>query len=124
MPVSYCDLVGHPSQYDGQLVLTEAVYERGIHADILADQRCQGLTLPKRPESKDDSLEWQRLERILKKGAVARVDVIGVFRADLGSVVGSDGRKLKLEIGPDMQSFMLEIQCLLAARALPLPTAD
>jgi hypothetical protein len=109
-PVSFCDLVNSPDTHDGQLVLTEAVYQKGFHSGVLADRRCEPAVWPS-CDTNCDGPEYKMLWKIIKQGAVARVDVIGVFRAEP-------------IIGPDTQRFRLEIKCLLAARTLPLPAPD
>ena len=113
-PVSYCELIANPALHDGQLVLTEAVWSKGFHSGVLLDRRCQGSALPTFANGAhtDESVR-KTLWRILEAGAVARVDFIGKIRAARGGFIGPDG-----------QSFTIEINCLLAARTLPLPAPE
>lgn len=113
-PVTYCDLVANPAAHDGQLVLTEAVWTQGFHSGVLLDRRCKGSALPTFANAaQTDEIVRKALWRILEGGAVARVDFIGKIRAEREGFIGPDG-----------QSFRIEIECLLAARTLPLPAPE
>jgi hypothetical protein len=108
-PVPYCTLVRNPGEYDGKLVLTEAIWESAIHSGVLASQACppkkdlSTLTLPSFSKGSNfNSVLRRRLWKILGEGRTARVDVIGIFRANRGR-----------DYGPDAQRFKIDIHCLL-----------
>ena len=80
---------------------------------MLLDRRCKGSALPTFSKGHTDESVRKALWRILEGGAVARVDFIGKVRAEREGFIGPDG-----------QTFTIEINCLLAARTLPLPAPE
>ncbi len=112
--VPFCDLVREPQNFDGRVVRTEAVWQRMIHSEALADRICSAsgsellLVLPSisRDSSFNNSLR-KKLGKLLGKDGAARVRVTGVFRQNNGRAYTMDG-----------QIFQLEIECLLAVTAL------
>jgi hypothetical protein len=112
--VSYCDLVRDPSKFDGQLVRTDAVWQRMINAGALADRACPSsgsaplLTLPSFVEKSNlNSSQRKALWKLLGKDGAARVRVMGTFHGSKGRPYAADG-----------QRFQIEITCLLAVTPL------
>ncbi len=118
-PVPYCQLVQDPNKYDGQVVLTEAVWERLFHSGALADGSClrvagrAALTMPAFSSELNHDKQWKILGKILTKRGVALVDVIGVFHNHKGQ-----------DYGPDGQRYQIEIRSLLAVTEIPKPPPE
>lgn len=100
------------------MILTQAVWQAGIHSGSLADISCSeegqrpALTLPSFAKGSNfNGKQRKGLWRILAKGGIARVDLVGVFRA-------SKGR----DYGPDGLQYQIEIQCLLSVTPISNPT--
>src|SRR2546426_112928 len=112
-PVPYCELVLNPEKYDGQTILTEAVWERLFHSGALADRSCPrvggraALTAPAFSREVMHNGLGKTLGKILAKRGVAVVDLIGVFHSRKGE-----------NYGPDNQRYQIEIRSLLAVREI------
>ena len=118
-PVSYCDLVQNPEKHDGQVVPTEAVWERTIHSSALADRSCLrvggrvALTAPAFSKKLNHDRLGKKLGKIFAVRGIAVVDIIGVFHAQKGR-----------DYGPENQRFQIEIQRLLDVRQIPNPPPE
>jgi hypothetical protein len=79
-PVSYCELVGHPMEYDGKRIAVRASYVLGFEVQVMLSLKCPDWTFPAfMPET-------HKAERVLteaRRPGTSNATFYGVFHKEL-----------------------------------------